>query len=93
MLAADPENPNTHLRFAETYFLAGHADKAYQEFVRLALLLRKSGDESAFARICARVETLYPDNKDFILDLLTTPDQRGYNCNGHSISPGTCKPR
>ena len=77
MLAADPENPNTHLRFAETYFLAGHADKAYQEFVRLALLLRKSGDESAFARICARVETLYPDNKDFILDLLTTQIREG----------------
>ena len=77
MLAADPENPNTHLRFAETYFLAGHADKAYQEFVRLALLLRKSGDESAFARVCARVETLYPDNKDFTLDLLTTQIREG----------------
>jgi len=77
MLAADPENPNTHLRFAETYFLAGHADKAYQEFVRLALLLRKSGDESAYARVCARVETLYPDNKDFILDLLTTQIREG----------------
>ncbi|MGA2152656.1 MAG: tetratricopeptide repeat protein [Geobacteraceae bacterium] len=77
MLAADPENPNTHLRFAETYFLAGHADKAYQEFVRLALLLRKSGDESAYARVCARVETLYPDNKDFTLDLLTTQIREG----------------
>lgn len=77
MLAADPENSNTHLRFAETYFLAGHADKAYQEFVRLALLLRKSGDESAFNRVCARVETLYPDNKDFILDLLTIQIREG----------------
>jgi tetratricopeptide (TPR) repeat protein len=72
MLAADPENPNTHLRFAETYFLAGHADKAYLEFMQLALLLRKSGDESAFDRVCERVQTLFPNNKDFILDVLTT---------------------
>jgi tetratricopeptide (TPR) repeat protein len=70
MLAADPENPNTHLRFAETYFLAGDKDKAYLEFMQLALLLRKSGDDSAFDRVCKRVQTLLPNDKDFILDVL-----------------------
>ena len=77
MLAADPENLNTSLRFAETYFLAGQADKAYHEFLRLALLLRKSGDESAFDRVCERVRTLFPDNNNFIIDLLTAQINEG----------------
>jgi tetratricopeptide (TPR) repeat protein len=68
MLAADFENLNTHLKCAETYFSAGLSDKAYESFMQLAHLLRKSGDESAFNRVCDRVRNLYPDKKDFALD-------------------------
>jgi pentatricopeptide repeat protein len=67
MLAADPENLNTHLKCAETYFSAGLSEKAYEVFTRLAHLLRKSGDESAFNRVCDRVKSLYPDKQDFVL--------------------------
>lgn len=70
MLAADPENLNTQLKFAETYFAAGLIDKAYREFTQLALFLRKRGDESAFSRVCERVQTLFPDKKEFALDIL-----------------------
>jgi tetratricopeptide (TPR) repeat protein len=77
MLAADPENLNTQLKFAETYFAAGLADKACREFTRLALLLQKRGDESAFSRVCERVLGLYPDKKDFVLDLLITQVEEG----------------
>jgi tetratricopeptide (TPR) repeat protein len=68
MLAADSENLNTHLKCAETYYRAGLSDKAYEEFSRLAHLLLKSGDESAFNRVCDRVKSLYPDKMDIALD-------------------------
>jgi tetratricopeptide (TPR) repeat protein len=77
MLAADPENLNTHLKFAETYFAAGLADKAYREFMQLALRLQTRGDESAFSRVCEKVLGMYPDKKDFLLDLLTTQIEEG----------------
>lgn len=70
MLAADPDNLNTHLICAETYFTAGLRDKAYGEFTRLALQLRKQSDEAAFSRVCERVRKLFPDKKEFPDDLL-----------------------
>lgn len=80
MLAADSENLNTHLKCAETYFSAGLRDKAYEEFIRLAHLLRKSGDELALNRVCDRVKSLYPDKKDIDLDFqlvgIATFDER-----------------
>ena len=77
MLAADPGNSNTLLKYAETYFIAGLADKSYREFIRLAVLFRKSADESAFNKVSERVRVLFPDNKDFSLDLLTTQIKEG----------------
>ncbi len=72
MLAADPDNLNTRLKCAETYIVAKQPDKAYEEFSRLALLLGKRGDESAFGRVCERVRALVPDKPDFVLDILET---------------------
>ena len=74
MLAADPENLNTHLKCAETYFTAGNRDKAFGEFTRLALLLCKRGDDAAFKRVCERVKNLYPDKDNFPDGLLSTQD-------------------
>jgi tetratricopeptide (TPR) repeat protein len=87
MLAADPENLNTHLKCAETYFTAGLRDKAYGEFTRLALLLRKRGDESAFSRVCERVKSLYPDKNDFPDGLLTTQVEEGQAVDAINFSP------
>ena len=70
MLAADPDNLNTRLKCAETSYTARLHDKSFEEFARLALLLRKSGDESAFGRVCERVQSLFPEKQDFILDIL-----------------------
>ena len=77
MLAADPDNLNTHLKCAETYFTAGLRDKAYGEFTRLALLLRNRGDDAAFGRVCERVKSLFPDKTDFPDGLLKTEGEGG----------------
>lgn len=87
MLAADPDNLNTHLKYAETYFAAGLRDKGYGEFTRLALLLRKRGDSAAFSRVCERVKNLYPDKKDFPDGLLKTEIKGGQADHAVDFSP------
>ncbi len=71
MLAADPGNLTTLLKYAETYFTAGVSEKSYEQFARLAALLAKSGDDSAFRQICTRVTSLFPDRKDFLLKVMS----------------------
>jgi tetratricopeptide (TPR) repeat protein len=77
MLAADPENLETHQKYAETCLAAGQKDKAYLEFVSLAILLRKGGDETVSARIRERVRTLFPDDRDFDYAVLSTQIEEG----------------
>jgi tetratricopeptide (TPR) repeat protein len=77
MLSADPQNLDTHQKYAETCLAAGQNDKAYLEFVRLALLLRKGGDEKGSARIRERVGTLFPDDRGFDFAILSTQIEEG----------------
>jgi tetratricopeptide (TPR) repeat protein len=77
MLAADPQNLETHRKYAETSLAAGQRDKAYVEFVRLAILLRKGGDEKGSARIRERVHTLFTDDRDFDFAVLSTQIEEG----------------
>ncbi|HEX9024037.1 MAG TPA: tetratricopeptide repeat protein [Geobacteraceae bacterium] len=77
MLAADPENLNTRLKYAETYYTAGERDRSSDEFAQLALFLLKRGDESAFGRVCDRVRSLFPDRPDFAIDILAKQLQEG----------------
>lgn len=77
MLAIDPQNPATLLKFAETHYALGQLDKAYEEFTSLALLLRERRDETAFDRISGRIQQLFPDKCEFILDLLAAQIEKG----------------
>ena len=77
ILAADPENLDTHQKYAETCFAARQTDKAYREFVRFALLLRKRGDEAASEKISDRVHSLFPDDKDFEFEILSIQIDEG----------------
>ncbi len=77
MLIADPANLNTLLKLAETYYSAGMHEKSYDQFTKLAMHLGKSGDESAFMQICNRVASLYPDRKDFLLELMSALVEEG----------------
>lgn len=77
MIALDPENLNTRLKFAETRCAAGGKDKAYNDFVQIALLLRQRGDDSAFNQVCDRVRYLFPEKTDFALELAIAQLQSG----------------
>ena len=70
MIAIDPDNLSTRLKFAESRFAAGGAAAAYDDFSKLALLLQTRGDDNAFKQVCERVAHLFPDKPNFVLDLL-----------------------
>ncbi|HEX5773751.1 MAG TPA: tetratricopeptide repeat protein, partial [Geomobilimonas sp.] len=72
MLNLDPENLTTQLQFAELHFSAGQVDKAYEEFTQLALLLWKKGNHEAFSQVCTRIQALFPEQKEFLLDFIAT---------------------
>jgi tetratricopeptide (TPR) repeat protein len=77
MMAIDPENLNTRLKFAETRCAAGGKDEAYNDLVQIALLLRQRGDDSAFNQVCDRVRYLFPEKTDFALELAIAQMQSG----------------
>ncbi|KAF0218921.1 MAG: hypothetical protein FD174_2437 [Geobacteraceae bacterium] len=77
MLAVDPENRIIQLKFAETHFAAGDKELAYQEFTQLALQLMNRGDETAFNKVCDRIQQLFPDKSEFILDTLSAQVESG----------------
>lgn len=77
MQSVDPENVDIRLKLAETCFLAGAPDKAYQEFTRSALTLRSRGDTATFDRICHRIQELFPDRADSLVDILEEQIRNG----------------
>lgn len=77
MIAIDPENLNTRLKFAEARFAGGNADPAYEDFVQIALLLRKREDENALKQVCDRVDYLYAGKREFLLDLAASQLRSG----------------
>lgn len=70
MHAVDPDNIDIRLKLAETYVTAGLADEAYQQYTRAALMLKNRGNESFFDKICHRIQALFPEKKEFILDVI-----------------------
>ncbi|GLI38884.1 tetratricopeptide repeat protein [Geobacter hydrogenophilus] len=67
MLAADRDNLNIRLKLAETRHRANLIDDAYHDYTELARELRSKGDNAAYARVCERIASLFPDRKDFLL--------------------------
>ncbi|HKZ16560.1 MAG TPA: tetratricopeptide repeat protein, partial [Geobacteraceae bacterium] len=70
MHEVDPDNIDITLKLAETLFAAGRPDVAYQIYTRAALLLKNRSNDSLFDKVSARIETLFPDRKEFIVDIL-----------------------
>ena len=77
MIAIDPDNLNTRLKFAETRYTTGSKDQAYEEFSQIAVQLKMRGDESAFGQVSDRIRRLFPDKKEFTLELLASEIEGG----------------
>ncbi len=66
----DPQNVNIKHKLAESYFQLGKKDESYSLFGKLATLLQERGDTSAFAKLDARIQQLFPQKSEFVLEVL-----------------------
>jgi len=72
MKGVDPQNVDIRLKLAETCFSAGQKDKAYQEFTGVAISLKDKGKKEIFDRVCQRIQDLFPDRKEGVLEILAS---------------------
>jgi tetratricopeptide (TPR) repeat protein len=70
MQNVDAQNVNIRLKLAEAYFSAGKTDEAYAVFGKLATLLQERGDTTAFAKLNARIQQLFPKKSEFMFEVL-----------------------
>ena len=70
MQNVDPQNMNIKLKLAESYFNAGKKTESYTAFGRLASSLQQRGDTTAFSKLASRIQQLFPEKTEFILEVL-----------------------
>ncbi len=77
MQSVDPQNINIKLKLAESYFQIGKKDESYAVFGRLASLLQERGDSAAFSKLNTRIQQLFPEKSEFVLEVLTEQVEGG----------------
>lgn len=85
MQNVDPQNINIKLKLAESYFHIGKKDESYTAFARLASILQERGDSAAFSKLNTRIQQLFPEKSEFVLEVLTEQVESG---NAASAVPG-----
>ena len=85
MQNVDPQNINIKLKLAESYFQIGKKDESYAVFGRLASLLQERGDSAAFSKLNTRIQQLFAEKPEFVLEVLTEQVEGG---NAASAVPG-----
>lgn len=72
MKGVDPQNVDIRMKLADTCYNAGNKDRAYDELNSLAMDLRDKGKKEVFERVCQKIQELYPDRKEGVLDILAS---------------------
>ena len=67
----DPQNIPIKIKLAEVYIQQGNRDGAYVVLTKAASSLLERGDNTTFAKVCARIQQLIPDKPDFMFEILT----------------------
>lgn len=81
MQNVDSQNVNIKLKLAEAYFQAGQKDESYAVFGKLATLLQERGDAAACTKLDARIQQLFPQKSEFMLDVLAEQVANGNAAN------------
>lgn len=71
MHAVDQKNIGITLKLAEAYFQADQKDESYTLFGRLASLLQERNDSVGLNKLNARIQQLFPEKTEFMLEVLT----------------------
>ena len=77
MQNVDPQNANIKFKLAEAYFNAGKKEESYALFGQLAVLLQARGESGPFANLNARIQQLFPEKTEFVIEVLANQLEEG----------------
>ncbi|MDD2309664.1 MAG: tetratricopeptide repeat protein [Desulfuromonadaceae bacterium] len=77
MQNVDPQNIPIKIKLAEAYILLGRNDESYALFTKTALLLLARSDNATLSKVCARIQQLFNDKPDFMLEVLSEQITQG----------------
>ncbi|OGU14863.1 MAG: hypothetical protein A2076_08505 [Geobacteraceae bacterium GWC2_53_11] len=77
MQAVDPQNIPIKIKLAEAYILQGKLDQSYSVFMKTASLLVERNDYATLSKISTRVQQLFPEKADFLLEVLAEQIELG----------------
>ncbi len=77
MQNVDPQNLAIKIKLAEAYNKQGKKDESYTIFSKTASLLLERNDTATLSKICTRIQQLFPDKPDFILEALAEQIRQG----------------
>jgi len=77
MQKVDPQNIPIKIKLAEAYAQHGKKNEAYDVFAKTAALLLERADNATLAKVCARIQQLFPDKPDFLLEVLSEQISHG----------------
>ncbi|NTV50660.1 MAG: hypothetical protein HGB32_14350 [Geobacteraceae bacterium] len=77
MQSVDPLNIPIKIKFAEACLKQEKKEDSYAVFSKTASLLLERRDNATLSKVCSRVQQLFPDKPDFILEVLTEQISQG----------------
>jgi tetratricopeptide (TPR) repeat protein len=77
MQNVDPQNIPIKIKLAEAYAQQGKKDESYALFTKTVSLLLEKSDNAALSKVCGRIQQLFPDKPDFMLEVLAGQIDQG----------------
>ncbi|MGB9082205.1 MAG: tetratricopeptide repeat protein [Desulfuromonadaceae bacterium] len=77
MQNVDPQNIPIKIKLAEALIQLGKKDESYAVFAKATSMLLERNDTASLTKVCARIQQLFPDKPDFLLEVLTGQVNQG----------------
>lgn len=73
----DPQNIQINIQLAEAWLEQGNKDESYAAFAKTAVLLLERSDKATLAKVCGRIQQIFPDKPDFLLEVISGQISQG----------------
>jgi tetratricopeptide (TPR) repeat protein len=77
MQNVDPNNIPIKTKLAEAFVLQGKKEEAYTLYAKIVSLLLERKDNATLAKICGRIQQLFPGKPDFMIEILAVQISQG----------------
>ena len=77
MQNVDPQSIPIKIKLAEAYLHHGKKDQSYAVFAKTGSLLLERSDNATLSKICVRIQQIFPDKPDFMIEVLTEQLRQG----------------